>query len=134
MIPKQVNSCVQSNFKPFHRVIPLSLQAPIFATLVFSLFTFKPLTRSNSFRICIQFQILFSVGFKNKVVSSAYKEVLCSCLCIVIPSICLFAPMALAITSAAMNKRYGDTGSPCLHPLPKMIFSEKFPFRSILEV
>ena len=35
--------------------------------------------------------------------------------------------------SAASTKRYGETGSPCLHPLPKFIESEKLPFCRIFD-
>ena len=42
------------------------------------------------FKICIQPLMFCSIHFKNKVVSSAYSEVLCSCLCIVMPSIYFF--------------------------------------------
>ena len=40
----------------------------------------------------------------------------------------LFSLIASESISAASTKRYGETGSPCLHPLPKVIESEKLPF------
>ena len=76
----------------------------------------------------------FSLAFVINVVSSAYWEILCSCLYRVSPSMFLLDLMASAKISAAMTNRYGDTGSPCLHPLPKVICSEKFPFCRTFDV
>ena len=75
----------------------------------------------------------FSLAFVIYVVSSAYWEILCSCLYKVRPSMFLLDLIASAKISAAMTNKYGDTGSPCLHPLPKIIWSEKFPFCKIFD-
>ena len=41
--------------------------------------------------------------------------------------------MAPQSISAAKTNKYSDTGSPCLRPRPKDIFSEKLPFCRIFD-
>ena len=64
---------------------------------------------------------------------SAYWDSLCSFLCNVSPSILVFVLMASAKNSAARTNRYSEMGLPCLHPLPRFIVSERYPFCKIFE-
>ena len=55
--------------------------------------------------------------FNISVISSAYWLILISLLFTEMPLMLLSFLMALAKTSAARMKRYGDSGQPCLTPL-----------------
>ena len=52
-----------------------------------------------------------------RLVSSAYCEIFCSLLPILIPLIFSFSLMAIANVSTAIINKYGDSGHPCLTPL-----------------
>ena len=78
VIPRDTNSCDQSNFRSSQRIAPLSLHPPILITFVFSLFTLSPLTFSNSPKVNMQFLIVFSFALINNVVSSANWDIFCS--------------------------------------------------------
>ena len=93
-IPSDMNSDVQSSFNSLHNSILLSLHPPILITLVFSLLIRKPLVFSNSFRVDMLALMEFSLAFVINVVSSAYWEILCSCLYRVSPSMFLLDLMA----------------------------------------
>ena len=97
-IRSEINSFVQSKFNPSQNFTLLPLHPPIFITLVFSLLILNPLMFSNSFKIDMLVLMEVSFALVKSVVSSAYWDILCSCLYIVSPSIFLLDLMASAKT------------------------------------
>ena len=56
---------------------------------------------------------------KNKITSSAYREILCCVSFILTEAISAHARMRVARGSMAIAKRAGEIGHPCRHPLNK---------------
>ena len=127
-IPKRVNSEVsQSRFCAMDSLILEFLFLPIQTIFVFSLLIFKPEKVPNISKVFKADCKERSLPSKSKVVSSANCVSLNSFPLIVIPNISGFIFISKARISATIKNKYGEMGSPCRHPLPIGINSERYP-------
>ena len=130
LIPKRRNSEVSKS--RFCAMDSLILEFPFWpnqAIFVFSLLIFKPEKLPNISNIFKADSKERSLPSKSKVVSYANCVSLSSFPLIVIPIISEFIFISKARISAArrnMEKKYGERGSPCRHPLQKGIHYYKY--------
>ena len=120
-------------FHWWHNLSLLYFLLPIHTNCVFSKLTFNPDIFSNHCSICNDLCNDFSEPFNNRVVSSAYWDILYSNLSTLMPLISLSFRIFIESISAHRINKYGEIGSPCLQPLWRINLSDKFPHWFTLE-
>jgi hypothetical protein len=109
----------------------------IAATCDFCMFVTNPVARPKRTRMSVKAWTSSLTGFMKTTASSAYMEILRRA-ALPLRLVMAFSSVALERIhcrgSIANMKRSGDSGSPCLSPLPCAIFSPGIPLSSTCEV